>query len=192
MKRNRLLSALAVVAALSGSAALSSSPVYADAAEVAAPAVGVVDIQKVLADLPVTKKIQTDLEALRKKFTEEVGKYETELKKSEQGILKAQKELSEAEFGKKRETFEKRVAEITKIVEDRKAKLEKAFAAAMEKVNEKVSAAIADVAKEKKLNTVFYTMSVAYSDPALDISGAVTEIVKKNLTEVKIEMPSDK
>ncbi len=166
------------------------------AADSAAPAsnafvayVGVIDAQKVLADLPVMKKVQEQLEKMRKDFATEVSGYETELRKAEKSLVEAQKKLSEAEFAKKREAFEKRISEVQTIVENRKGQLDKALADAMKKINEKVEAAIAQVAKSKNLNIILPSMSVAYSAEALDVSKEVSEIVKKTLTDVKIETP---
>ncbi|MBS0185428.1 MAG: OmpH family outer membrane protein [Proteobacteria bacterium] len=192
MKVKNILSSIAVAATLiGGGMSLSTAHVYADNAALPAPVIGVVDIQKILADLPVTKEIQKQLENLRKSFATEVGKYEAELRKADTSLAEAQKKLSEAEFAKKRTAFENRIGEVQKIVEGRKAQLDKAFAGAMEKVNAKVMEAISQVAKAKGLNLVLFPMSVAYSAENLDVSKEVSEIVKKTLTNVKIEM-SDK
>ncbi len=189
MTVKNILSSIAVVATLVGSGmSLFAGNVYAVEATLPAPVVGVVDIQKILADLPVTKEIQKQLEELRKSFAAEVGKYETELRKADKSLAEAQKKLSEAEFAKKRTAFESRIAEVQKIVESRKAQLDKAFSGAMEKVNAKVMEAISQVAKSKGLNLVLFPMSVAYSDEKLDVSKEVSEIVKKTLTNVKIDM----
>ena len=189
MTVKNILSSIAVVATLVGSGmSLSAGNVYAAESTLPAPVVGVVDIQKILADLPVTKEIQKQLEELRKSFAAEVGKYETELRKADKSLAEAQKKLSEAEFAKKRTAFESRIAEVQKIVESRKAQLDKAFSGAMEKVNAKVMEAISQVAKSKGLNLVLFPMSVAYSDEKLDVSKEVSEIVKKTLTNVKIDM----
>lgn len=171
------------------------SQMTVNAADSAAPAsnfvayIGVIDAQKVLADLPVMKKVQEQLEKMRKDFAAEVSGYETELRKAEKALVEAQKKLSEAEFAKKREAFEKRINEVQTVVENRKSQLDKALADAMKKINEKVEAAIAQVAKSKNLNIILPSMSVAYSAEALDVSKEVSEIVKKTLTDVKIETP---
>jgi len=192
MKVKNILSSIAVAATLiGGGISLSTHSLYAADAALPAPVIGVVDIQKILADLPVTKEIQKQLENLRKSFATEVGKYEAELRKADTSLAEAQKKLSEAEFAKKRTTFENRIGEVQKIVEGRKAQLDKAFAGAMEKVNAKVMEAISEVAKARGLNLVLFPMSVAYSAENLDVSKEVSEIVKKTLTNVKIEM-SDK
>lgn len=194
MKIKSIFSSIAVVAALvGGTVSLGFGEVRASEAQsvLPAPAIGVVDIQKILSDLPVMKKIQEQFEQVRKQFAAEVGKYEGELRKAEKSLVDSQKKLSEAEFAKKREAFEKRIGEVQKIVEGRKAQLDKALSGAMEKVNAKVTEAVAQVAKTKGLNLVFYPMGLAYSADTLDISKDVSEIVKKTLTDVKIEM-SDK
>lgn len=191
MKVKNILSSVAIVATLLGTGmTLSVTEARAESA-IPAPVVGVVDIQKILADLPVTKKIQEQLEKLRKDFAAEVGKYEGELRKADKSLAEAQKKLSEAEFAKKRSAFEARITEVQQIVEKRKGQLDKSFAGAMEKVNTKVMEAISQVAKAKGLNLVLFPMSVAYSAETLDVSKEVSEIVKKTLTDVKIEM-SDK
>ncbi len=189
MKVKNILSSIAVVATLAGGGmSLSMADVYAAEAALPAPVIGVVDIQKILADLPVTKEIQKQLEDLRKSFATEVGKYEAELRKADKSLAEAQKKLSETEFAKKRTAFENRIGEVQKIVETRKAQLDKALSGAMEKVNAKVMEAISQVAKAKGLNLVLFPMSVAYSAETLDISKEVSEIVKKTLTNVKIDM----
>ncbi|HQS83913.1 MAG: hypothetical protein B7Y25_03305 [Alphaproteobacteria bacterium 16-39-46] len=189
MKVKNILSSIAVVATLvGGGMSLSMADVYAAEAALPAPVIGVVDIQKILADLPVTKEIQKQLEDLRKSFATEVGKYEAELRKADKSLAEAQKKLSETEFAKKRTAFENRIGEVQKIVETRKAQLDKALSGAMEKVNAKVMEAISEVAKSKGLNLVLFPMSVAYSAETLDISKEVSEIVKKTLTNVKIDM----
>lgn len=183
---------LAVVAAtgiFSSQMAIAAADPAPVAATIPAPAVGVVDVQKILADLPVTKDIQKQLEAMRAAFATEVSGYETELRKAEKGLVDAQKKLAETEFDKKRSAFEKRIGEVQTIVEKRKGQLDKAFADAMEKVNSKVMDAISQVAKSKNLNLVLFPMSVAYSAETLDISKEVSEIVKKTLTNIKIETP---
>jgi outer membrane protein len=190
MKVKNVFSSLAIVVTLmGGGVSLSSSSVHATSAStLPAPVIGVVDIQKILVDLPVTKKIQEQLEKLRKDFAAEVGKYESELRKSEKSLVDSQKKLSEAEFAKKREAFEKRIGEVQTTVEKRKGQLDKTFASAMEKVNNKIMDAISQVAKAKGLNLVLFPMSVAYSADNLDISKEVSDIVKTTLTDVKIEL----
>lgn len=192
MKKLKVLSNLAMVAALcAGTALVSSSQVRADKdAHISSVAgTAVVDLQKVLAELPVTKDIQKQLESLRQAFATEVKGYETELRNAEKNLIESQKKLSEAEFVKKREGFEKRIGEVQKIVEKRKEQLDKAFAEAMEKVNSKIMDAINVVSKEKGLSLVLFPMSVAYYAESLDISKEVSKIVKDTLTSVKIDLP---
>ncbi len=190
MKKLKMLSNFAMVAALFSGAALISSPATAeDTASASTMKTAVVDLQKVLADLPVTKDIQKQLEDLRQSFAKEVKGYETELRNAEKNLIESQKKLSEAEFIKKRESFEKRIGEVQKIVEKRKEQLDKAFAEAMEKVNGKIMDAIKVVSTEKGLSLVLFPMSVAYYADSLDVSKDVSKIVKGTLTSVKIDLP---
>lgn len=148
---------------------------------------GVVDMNKVMQTTDVAKDIFSQLDAKRKEYQVQISKEEDALRAEEEGILKQKNKLSKEDFAKKGKTFEEKVLNGQKNVQNRKRTLDVAFNKYMSSLHAEAEKIITDVAKEKNYPAVFTREALVISSPDLDMTDAVIERMNKNVKKMTID-----
>lgn len=159
----------------------------ANAQQVNAIAVGVVDVQAIMQKSKAGQNIQSQLDDKRKEYQSQISSKETGLRDKEKGILDQKDSLSEAEFTKQRKAFEQDVLEAQKMVQDNKRSLEDGFGNALAQLHDEVRETIAAVAKERKYAMVLSNDAVIIAEKSMDITDEVIEDLDKRITKIKID-----
>ncbi|GJL84847.1 MAG: membrane protein [Micavibrio sp.] len=150
--------------------------------------IGVVDIQKVLADSLAGQSIQKQVDERRKTFQAEFSKIEQELRESQKTLAEKQSALSKEDFAAQRQEFEQKRVETLGLVQKRKASLDGAFTKAIKKLEKEVMTIISAIATEKKYDLVLSKSNVFISNDSLDISSQVTEKLNASISAVQVEI----
>ena len=191
---------IALCAALA--AAMTSPAFAADAAKDAAPeavsaaiqpaTIAIVDMQVLLQSSEAAKSIRAQLETQGKTFQVEVSKQEEELQKGGNDLKAKKDKLSEDEFTKERQAFEKKVASAQAKVQERKQALDNSFADAMDVLQTNMVGVIADVAKEKGVSIVLARQNVIIAEKNIDITDDVMKRLNAKLSKVEVKASAKK
>lgn len=182
--KNALL-AFGLLALLGGSAP-------AVAADESALKYGVVDMSKIIQSTDAAKGIFNDLEAKRLEYQTQIKKEEETLESAEKEILKMKEKLPQAEFEKKAEEFKAKIVSAQRMVQEKKKTLDEAYARSMGKLRGEAAKIIAEVAKERGYSAVFTQDAVIMASENLDMTEEVIARLNKNVKKIPVEWTAKK
>lgn len=180
MLRRFLLPALIVAAFLPAStdAVAQNSPV---------PAIGIVDVQKVLRDSKASKSIRPTIDQMRKEFQKQVSGQEQRLRQAEQELSRQRAILAPEAFAQKRRTFSEQAREAQASVQNRRRDLDRAFNDTKNEILKSLIVVAQEVATEKKLNILIEKRFVFISAKKLDVTDEIIKRLDKRLPKVAID-----
>jgi len=149
------------------------------------PIIVVIDTQKVFADSKAAQGVQVELEKKRVEFQDAMTKLETELRTKHEDLEKKRTTMSEADFKKASDAFEKRVAEVQMKRDVLKFQMESAFEAAREQINAAMLKASDAIKSESGANLVLQKQMVL-ADSSFDVTEKVSAKLNKDLPSVKL------
>ncbi|AWU93486.1 OmpH family outer membrane protein [Azospirillum ramasamyi] len=161
----------------------------APGAELKAPIIAVIDVQKIMQESTASKGITKSFESLRDSYQKEISALEDKLRKTEDELRKQQTVLSPEALATKRRDFEKQVAEVQKTVQTRKRALETGLNDAMAVVHKTMVDVVAEISRERGANLVLARQQFVLVDTQLDVTDAVMERVNKKLPQVALNVP---
>jgi outer membrane protein len=174
---NRVVFSLAVAACVA-----SATPASAETV------VGVVNVQKIMRDSKAAQSVRTQLQTKQKAFQSDLDAKEKALLAEDQALAKEQATAKDkAAFEKKVKDFRTKAASAQRDVQTKKAQLDKAFAGALEEIQNSVIAIVKTVAAEKKMNVVVSSSQVLYADTALDMTAQVLQQLDAKLPSVSVK-----
>ncbi len=148
--------------------------------------VGVVDIQKIMRDSLAAKNLQSQISKKKDDFEAEIKKQEDELQKADKDLAEQRNVLSAEALEKKRNEFKSRLTKVQRNVQTRKAQLEDAYNKALSEIQTSVLKITADLAKEKNLALVIPTSQILYAQDKMNISDEVLKKLDKELPKVTV------
>lgn len=137
--------------------------------------IAVIDIPSIMREAKVAKSLNSQMDVRRKKYRDEIAGLETGLEKTQKELLEQRKVLSEDDFKRKREDFEKRVKDVQALVQKRRQQLDSAEAEASKKVVEHLVQIVGTMAEKNSYQVVLHRSSVFLADKSLDISAEVVK-----------------
>jgi outer membrane protein len=162
---------------------------YANAQDKKAVSVAVLDLQQLLKTSKGAQNIESQLVTIRKEFQSVVEKEEKTLREAEKAIVDQKGKLSEADFKKKAQEFQTKVAASQKKIQERKNKLDKALGVAVGKLRDQIVKVASDISTKKGFDVVVARSSVVIvPNKDLDITQQVLERVDADLPEIKVSV----
>ncbi len=158
-------------------------------AELKAPTIAVVDVQKILQESTAAQGVQKAIEAQRETYQKEISSLEEKLRTAEAELRKQQTILSADAFAGKRRDFEKQVADVQRTVQTRKRALDGALTDSMNQVQKTMVDIITEVAKEQGANVVLARHQVVLVETNLDVTDVVLDRLNKKLPKVAVTIP---
>ncbi|MFZ4125492.1 MAG: OmpH family outer membrane protein [Rickettsiales bacterium] len=149
--------------------------------------IGIVNIQKIMAEASSAKSVRDQLQSKQKAFQAELDSKEKALLSEDQALSKQQANMEKAAFEQKVKDFRAKAAAAQREIQGKKASLDKAFAGALEQIQTNVVNITAEVAREKKLNIVVSSAQVLYGDTSLDVTNDVLARLNKKLPAVTLK-----
>lgn len=148
--------------------------------------IAIVDIQYILQETDAAKNIRAQVSELRKKYRDEVGKKEEELRKQEKALLDKRATIPAEDFAKQAKEFETKLAAAQREVMERQEKLENAVNTAVGQLRDSAVEIIAAKAKAREVALVLPRQNVVIVEPSLDLTEEVVAELNKKIKTVKV------
>jgi outer membrane protein len=184
--KRQLCAAAVAIATLSIAGPSFAAPAgQAVAAETSpAPAILIVDTEKVLAEAKAMKGLQGQAEGQQQALQKEFAKKQEDLRSAETELRKEQGTIAADVFQDKVHTFEKRVAEVQREAATKKQSLEGGFKSSLDKVKQALVEVVRDIATERHANMVVQAAPFLIFDPSYDASADALRRLDQKLPSV--------
>ena len=146
----------------------------------------VIDYQRILRDAAAARSIREQIEARRKAYQEEISKEEQRLHEADKEFAKQRSVLSPEAFAEKRRDFEQDVAEVQRMVQERRRELDRMSAAALNEVKQALIEIVTSIAEERGFNLVLPSSEVLFFSRSLDLTEEVLAKLDARLPQVRI------
>jgi Skp family chaperone for outer membrane proteins len=146
----------------------------------------VIDYQRILRDAAAARSIRDQIEARRKTYQEEISKEEQRLHAADKEFAKQRSVLSPEAFAEKRREFEQDVAEVQRMVQERRRELDRMSAAALNEVKQALIEIVTSIAEERGFNLVVPSSEVLFFSRSLDLTEEVLAKLDARLPEVRL------
>lgn len=167
---------------------LKEAPAAADTQQQQRPLkIAVVDIQQLLTQSEAAESIQEAGRDIRDGYMEEIKEIESGLKEKEADILKNKENMSEEEFVKQRQAFQKELLEGQNKVRELNKKLDKGVGEALNTVRDTIVGIVSEMAAEEGYDLVISRDEVVIVSKKIDITAAVMEALNDKLSKVKVK-----
>jgi outer membrane protein len=158
----------------------------AAAQKLPATVAAVIDYQRILRDAAAARSIREQIETRRKVYQEEISKEEQRLHAADKEFAKQRSVLSPEAFAEKRREFEQDVAEVQRMVQERRRELDRMSAAALNQVKEALIEIVTSIAEERGFNLVVPSSEVLFFSRSLDLTEEVLAKLDARLPQVRL------
>jgi outer membrane protein len=146
----------------------------------------VIDYQRILRDAAAARSIREQIETRRKAYQEEISKQEQRLHEADKEFAKQRSVLSPEAFAEKRREFEQDVAEVQRMVQERRRELDRMSAAALNEVKKALIEIVTSIAEERGFNLVLPSSEVLFFSRSLDLTQEVLAKLDARLPQVRL------
>jgi outer membrane protein len=146
----------------------------------------VIDYQRILRDAAAARSIREQIETRRKAYQEEISKEEQRLHEADKEFAKQRSVLSPEAFAEKRREFEQDVAEVQRMVQERRRELDRMSAAALNEVKKALIEIVTSIAEERGFNLVLPSSEVLFFSRSLDLTQEVLAKLDARLPQVRL------
>jgi len=151
----------------------------------------VIDYQRILRDAAAARSIRDQIEARRKGYQEEISKEEQRLHEEDKAFAKQRSVLTPEAFDEKRLAFEQEVAEVQRLVQERRRALDTISAAALNEVKQALIEIVTSIAEERGFNLVLPSSEVLFFSRKIDLTEEVLTKLDAQLPEVTLAETAD-
>ncbi|HSA82663.1 MAG TPA: OmpH family outer membrane protein [Geminicoccaceae bacterium] len=187
-RRFRSLVAGAALATALATAALSDE---AQAQTLPPTVAAVIDYQRILRDAVAARSIRDQIEVRRKAYQEEISKEEQRLHEADKEFAKQRSLLTAEAFTEKRREFEQEVAEVQRLVQERRRELDNVAAVALDQVKEALIEVVTSIADERGFNLVLPSSEVLFFARRIDLTEEVLAKLDSRLPDVRVSKAAD-
>lgn len=168
-----------------GVLAFFATPAFA--ADATAVKYAVVDMKRVMNDTDAGKAVIAEINGKEEEFRAQLKKEFDSLEASRSQLEKDHAKMSKEDLDSKVKDLMKKQADNKKMVEDRSQKLRSVEASAEKYLIDQAKSVIAEIAKERSLDTVFTQEAVILASNSLDITDEVLSRMNKSVKKVPVE-----
>ena len=161
-------------------------PHGAEAQKLPATVAAVIDYQRILREAAAAKSIRAQIEARRQAYQEEISKEEQRLHEADKAFAQQRSVLSNEAFAEKRRDFEQEVAEVQRLVQERRRELDNMAAAALNEVKAALIEIVTSIAEERGFNLVLPSSEVLFFSRSLDLTEEVLAKLDDRLPQVQL------
>lgn len=149
--------------------------------------IATINIQSILRDSAAAKSTKQQIEAKRDQYQDELKKIEDKLHKEDQELAEQRSLLSPEALEQKSREFRSKITEAQKDVQQKKLRLDAAYANALNTIQEAVLKIVEKMSKDKGFVAVVPTSQLLYAQPQLDITKEVLTQLDKDLPKVTVD-----
>ena len=151
--------------------------------------IAVIDINVILRDALAFKAIRDQIGKYRQTFQGEIQKEEEALRNANQELARQRTLLSPEAFTEKRREFEKQVAGVQRLVQQRKANLDKAQADAMKKIQNALNKIVTTLSNEQNISLILRKDQTILANKGLWITDQVLKRLDTTMPTIKVAAP---
>ena len=151
----------------------------------------VIDYQRILREAAAARSIRGQIEVRRKTYQEEISKEEQRLHEADKEFAKQRSLLTAEAFTEKRREFEQDVAEVQRLVQERRRELDNVAAVALNQVKEALIEVVTSIADERGFNLVLPSSEVLFFARRIDLTEEVLAKLDSRLPEVRVPEAAD-
>ena len=152
--------------------------------------IAVIDINLIIRDALAFNEIRKQIGKYRKVFQAEIQKEEEALRNANQELARQRTLLSAEAFSERRRGFEKRVAEVQRLVQQRKQNLDRAQGDAMSKIQKSLNEIVSVVAVEQDISLILRKDQTILAAKALRITKEVLDRLNVAMPTIKVAAPA--
>lgn len=146
----------------------------------------VIDYQRIFQDAKAARAIGDQVEARRRIYQEEIAKQEQRLHEADKELARQRTVLAPGAYSERRQDFESDVAEVQRMVQERRRQLDQAKAVALNQVRSAVIEIIGELSDVKGFNIVLPTSGLLLFSPQIDLTNEVLARLDAKLPNVKV------
>jgi Skp family chaperone for outer membrane proteins len=181
----------AALASLAAALLLLAGPDDAPAQKLPATIAAVIDYQRILRDAAAARSIREQIEARRKTYQEEISQQEQRLHEADKEFARQRSLLTPEAFAEKRREFEQEVAEVQRLVQERRRALDNASAQALDEVKTALIEVVTSIAEERGFNLVLPSSEVLFFSRRIDVTDEVLVKLDARLPDVPVPPATD-
>ncbi len=180
---------LAVACVLAGGAGAQPQP--PTAAPIAPAVVAVIDYQRLLRESEAAKSIRRQVETQRRAYEAEVEAERERLSAADRRLNQERDDLPPEIYRERRRAFEEDVAEVQRLVQERRRQLDAASSAAFQRIRDTVVQIIDSLSDRYRFNLVLPRSEVLVFAPEIDLTADVMAELNRRLPQVDIPQFED-
>lgn len=177
----RLVTLLLLAVAL-----VTAGPLESLAQKLPTTVAAVINYQRILDEAAAARSIREQIEVRRKAYQEEIGKEEQRLHEADKEFAKQRSLLTAEAFAEKRREFERQVADVQRLVQERRRELDSASAAALKTVQDALIEVVTSIAEERGFNLVLPSSQVLFFARKIDLTDEVLAKLDERLPDVRV------
>ena len=148
--------------------------------------IAVIDINLIIREGLAFNAIRDQISKYRKVFQDEIQKEEEALRNANQELARQRTLLSSEAFVAKREDFEKRVADVQRLVQQRKQNLDRAQGGAMSKIQDSLNRIVSTISKEQGISLILRKDQTILAAKELQITKMVLDRLNSAMPTIKV------
>ena len=146
----------------------------------------VVDAQRIIRESDAIKRLQRAIDGRRQVLQQELIKRQEQLRAEEQSLIERRDSLSEEAFAVERRSFQQKIAELQREVQNQRSTLDRLYASGFSDVQEALERVVASIAEERGAAIVVTKNSVIYNQPELDATEEALQRLNAAFPEVNL------
>ena len=146
----------------------------------------VVDYQRILQEAKAARSVRDQIEARRQRYQEQIAKEEQRLHEADKDLALQRGVLATEAYADRRAAFEKDVAEVQRLVQERRRQLDAVSAVALGTIRDAIVKVVDDLADKRGFNLVLPSSGVLLFAPSIDLTGEVLDGLNVKLPDVRV------
>lgn len=148
--------------------------------------IAVVDVDEILIKSSAAKSVKQEVDTKRKGFIKDVKKEEDALRSAQKSIEEKHADMTQDELKRTIQDFDKKRLEAKKTIDNKKAKLEQSYTAAMNTLTKVIYEVCQEIANERQIDLVITRQNIIVGNSALDITDDVLKRMNKKLPNLSL------
>ena len=150
------------------------------------PIFAIIDVQRVMRESTAVKSLSRDIEERKGRYQGELRKKEESLRKADRELTRQRSILSAEAYAQKRGELEQKVATLQRAARKRKRGLDQLFAHGMSKVQNELTKIAKEIAEERGLDLILSKATVVIVKPEFEITKEAVNRLNARLPEVPL------
>lgn len=150
--------------------------------------VAVIDVQRILNDAKAAQDVETQLEAKRATYLEELKSHERTLKATEETLKAEREKLTPEEFKKKQVEFEGKILETRKLAQQHRQTLDTAANSALMDLRKEIVMIVNEMSEKNGYDLVLTRQNVILAEKSMDITDDVMKALDKKISKMKLKI----